>query len=96
MNQRRKHIARPGAEPRILVVEDDSDLALLIAYNLEAQGYVVESVELGDEAEFRLTENPPDLVILDWARNLPPAAGAGGYPHANGYHGDRARLGVSY
>ena len=73
MNQGRKNIARPGAEPRILVVEDDSDLALLLAYNLEAEGYVVESVERGDEAELRLAENPPDLVMLDWM--LPGVSG---------------------
>jgi two-component system phosphate regulon response regulator PhoB len=46
----RKDIARAGAKPRILVVEDDSELALLLAYNLEALGYVVESVGRGDEA----------------------------------------------
>jgi two-component system phosphate regulon response regulator PhoB len=74
MNRTRKHIARrPGAEPRILVVEDDSDLALLLAHSLEAEGYVVESVGRGDEAELRLAENPPDLVILDWM--LPGVSG---------------------
>ena len=47
-----KAFVRPKAAsaPRVLVVEDDSDLALLLAYNLEAEGYVVESVERGDEA----------------------------------------------
>ena len=75
MNQVRKEIPRPGAAsaPRILLVEDESDLALLLAYNLEAEGYGVESVERGDEAELRLTENPPDLVILDWM--LPGVSG---------------------
>jgi two-component system phosphate regulon response regulator PhoB len=73
MNQTRKNIARPGAEPRVLVVEDDSDLALVLAYNLEAEGYVVESVERGEEAELRLAENPPDLVVLDWM--LPGVSG---------------------
>ena len=57
----------------ILVVEDESDLALLLAYNLEAEGYVVESVERGDEAELRLAESAPDLVILDWM--LPGVSG---------------------
>ena len=41
-------------------------MALLISYNLEAEGYVVESVARGDEAELRLSENLPDLLILDW------------------------------
>ena len=52
--------------PRILVVEDESALSLLLAYNLEAEGYSVERVERGDEAELRLLETPPDLLILDW------------------------------
>jgi two-component system phosphate regulon response regulator PhoB len=75
MNEARKAIGRPKAasEPRILVVEDESDLALLLAYNLEAEGYVVERVERGDEAELRLAENAPDLVILDWM--LPGVSG---------------------
>jgi two-component system phosphate regulon response regulator PhoB len=74
MNQARKEV-RNGAvsTPRILIVEDEADLAMLLAYNLEAEGYVVESVEDGDEAELRLAENPPDLVILDWM--LPGVSG---------------------
>jgi two-component system phosphate regulon response regulator PhoB len=68
MNETSKSIARPNAvsAPRILVVEDEIDVALLITYNLEAEGYVVESVARGDEAELRLAENAPDLLILDW------------------------------
>ena len=75
MNQARKDIVRPGAAsaPRILIVEDESDLALLLGYNLESEGYVVENVARGDEAELRLAENAPDLVILDWM--LPGVSG---------------------
>ena len=76
MNQARKDIARPWAAasaPRILIVEDEADLSLLLGYNLEAEGYVVENVERGDEAELRLAENAPDLVILDWM--LPGVSG---------------------
>ena len=47
-------------------------LCLLLAYKLEAEGYVVESVERGDEAELQLAESAPDLIILDWM--LPGAA----------------------
>jgi two-component system phosphate regulon response regulator PhoB len=74
VNQARRDI-RPGAAsaPRILIVEDESDLSLLLGYNLEAEGYVVENVERGDEAELRLAENAPDLVILDWM--LPGVSG---------------------
>lgn len=52
--------------PRILIVEDEEALAILIRYNLEAEGYVVEHVARGDEADLRLRESQPDLVILDW------------------------------
>ncbi len=51
---------------RILVVEDESALSTLLRYNLEAQGYEVEAVARGDEADIRLKEDTPDLVILDW------------------------------
>ena len=59
--------------PRILVVEDEAALALLLAYNLESEGFQVEHVERGDEAEIRLAESVPDLVILDWM--LPGVSG---------------------
>jgi two-component system phosphate regulon response regulator PhoB len=75
MNQVRKETIRPSAAsaPRILIVEDESDLALLLGYNLESEGYLVENVTRGDEAELRLAENAPDLVILDWM--LPGVSG---------------------
>src|SRR4029077_15475988 len=75
VNQARQDIVRPGAAsaPRILIVGDEADLSLLLGYNLEAEGYVVENDERGDEAELRLAENAPDLVILDWM--LPGVSG---------------------
>ena len=62
-----------GTAPYILVVEDEQALGLLLSYNLEAEGFTVERVERGDEAEVRLSEMPPDLVILDWM--LPGVSG---------------------
>src|SRR2546427_12952122 len=50
----------------ILIVEDEEALALLLRYNLEAEGYEVETVARGDEADLLLKERSPDLVILDW------------------------------
>jgi two-component system phosphate regulon response regulator PhoB len=52
--------------PRIMVVEDEEPLGVLLRYNLEAEGYQVEIVTRGDEAELRLQENVPDLLVLDW------------------------------
>jgi two-component system phosphate regulon response regulator PhoB len=51
---------------RILIVEDEEALSLLLRHNLEAEGYEVDAVVRGDEAELRIKENPPDLLILDW------------------------------
>jgi two-component system phosphate regulon response regulator PhoB len=52
--------------PRIMIVEDEEPLTLLLRYNLEAEGYLVDTVARGDEAEVRLREAVPDLVLLDW------------------------------
>ncbi|MEJ2118763.1 MAG: response regulator, partial [Alphaproteobacteria bacterium] len=51
---------------KILVVEDEEPLALLLQYNLEAEGFHVSVVSRGDEAELAIRENAPDLIILDW------------------------------
>ena len=58
---------------RILIVEDEESLTLLLRYNLEKEGYAVEAVARGDEAEIRLKERAPDLVLLDWM--LPGVSG---------------------
>lgn len=51
---------------RVLIVEDEEALSLLLRYNLESEGYEVEVSARGDEADTRLKEAPPDLLILDW------------------------------
>lgn len=53
-------------KPKVLVVEDEEALSVLLRYNLESEGYDVETVDRGDEAEIRLKENLPDIVVLDW------------------------------
>ena len=66
---------------------------MLITYNLEAEGYLAESVACGDEAELRLAESAPDLLILDWM--LPGVSGIeicgvcerARHPHLAGHHG---------
>jgi two-component system phosphate regulon response regulator PhoB len=65
---RKRSDARPShrSATRVLVVEDEPEMATLLAYNLEADGYVVECVERGEDAELRLAESSPDLMLLDW------------------------------
>src|SRR2546430_2768240 len=55
---------------RILVVEDEEALTTLLRYNLDAEGYEVETVARGDEADTRLKERPPDRSRPD---RIPPA-----------------------
>lgn len=50
---------------RVLLVEDHPDLARWLAGWLEQVGFVVESIDRGDDADLALTTNRYDLVILD-------------------------------
>ena len=62
------------APPRILVVEDEQDIAGLIKHTLERAGDgSVEIVGRGDEAIRSISSRQPDLVILDL--NLPVLSG---------------------
>ncbi|MEL6920370.1 MAG: phosphate regulon transcriptional regulator PhoB [Pseudomonadota bacterium] len=61
------------AAPNVMVVEDEEALSVLLRYNLEAEGYSVETILRGDEAEIALQEKTPDLLILDWM--LPGVSG---------------------
>src|SRR5207344_1333759 len=51
--------------PRILVVEDDTDIAELIAHYLTGAGHTVERLTSGRDVLPRLRREPVDLVILD-------------------------------
>jgi two-component system, OmpR family, alkaline phosphatase synthesis response regulator PhoP len=59
---------------RVLVVEDEQDIAALISLTLQRGGDMdVESVGSGDAALKSVTEHTPDLIILDL--NLPVLSG---------------------
>ena len=49
----------------ILIVEDDEDIAELVAFNLERQGWSTTMVHNGSEGLELIRANRPDLVILD-------------------------------
>jgi DNA-binding response OmpR family regulator len=51
---------------RILIVEDDRDIAELVKLFLDKAGYVTDIVTSGGEALARVRANPPDVLILDW------------------------------
>jgi DNA-binding response OmpR family regulator len=70
-DQARPPVQRP---PRILVVEDEQDIAGLIKHALERAGDgQVHIVSSGDAALRAITEQPPDVIILDL--NLPVLSG---------------------
>src|SRR5262245_864201 len=50
---------------RILIVEDDPDIADLVAHYLDKAGFVTERVVSGREALAAIAAKPPDLVVLD-------------------------------
>lgn len=50
---------------KILVAEDDADIAYLVRYILEREGYAVEHVRNGRDAEAAIAGEPPLLAVLD-------------------------------
>ena len=59
--------------PYILVVEDDTALAELVGYNLDAEGYRTTTASSAEEAELLIAEETFDLIVLDWM--LPAMSG---------------------
>jgi DNA-binding response OmpR family regulator len=54
-----------GSAPRILIVDDDTSLLVLLADQLRADGYEIATARDGDEALRRLQASWPDLLIID-------------------------------
>ena len=52
--------------PLVLVVEDETALQQVLAYNLERAGFAVEQAFDADEALTLIAERTPDLIVLDW------------------------------
>lgn len=65
---------RPGEVGKaVLLVEDEADLAEVVSYHLEREGYVCRRVADGDSALAEVHRRPPDLIVLD--RMLPKLSG---------------------
>jgi CheY-like chemotaxis protein/anti-sigma regulatory factor (Ser/Thr protein kinase) len=60
-----EEIEHPETKRTILVVEDDYDLAQLIALQLQEEGYKVLTTELGEEAVQLARTRDIDLITLD-------------------------------
>ena len=50
----------------ILVVEDEEPIQILLSYNLESEGYRVRHTAEGEEVMQLVTDERPDLIVLDW------------------------------
>jgi DNA-binding response OmpR family regulator len=59
--------SRPGSHgtPRILIVDDDPSLLVLLADQLRSDGFDIQTARDGDEALRRLRSGWPDLLIID-------------------------------
>jgi len=58
---------------KILIVEDEPSMVELLRYNLESEGFEVNSALDGEEAWLSIEEQKPDMVLLDWM--LPKLSG---------------------
>jgi two-component system phosphate regulon response regulator PhoB len=50
---------------RILLIEDEPDIAEVLQYNLEKEGFAVETAHRGDSGLDAIRRSAPDLVLLD-------------------------------
>jgi two-component system, OmpR family, phosphate regulon response regulator PhoB len=62
-----------AGKPQVLVVEDEPAQREVLAYNLEAEGFIVRMAEDGEEALMLIDEVAPDVIVLDWM--LPNVSG---------------------
>ncbi|MDC7806750.1 response regulator [Luteimonas sp BLCC-B24] len=53
------------AAPRVLVVEDEEDIAYILRFMFEREGFTVDHAVDGRQALARLDQDPPHGVVLD-------------------------------
>ena len=57
-------------KPKVLIVDDDSDVRRLYAIGLNQRGFEVKLAANGAEAVERIGSERPDVVFLDWLMPL--------------------------
>jgi CheY-like chemotaxis protein len=58
------------AKPRVLIVDDNSDVRRLYAIGLNQRGFEVKLAANGAEAVERISSERPDVILLDWLMPL--------------------------
>lgn len=61
------------SQPHVLIVEDEPAQREVLSYNLEAEGFRTSKAEDGEEALMMVSEETPDVIVLDWM--LPSVSG---------------------
>ncbi len=57
-------------KPKVLIVEDNSDVRRLYAIGLNQRGFEVKLAANGAEAVERIANEKPDVILLDWVMPL--------------------------
>ena len=52
--------------PKILIVDDEPAIREMVRFSLESAGFAVTEAGYADEAREQITNNKPDLMLLDW------------------------------
>ena len=55
----------PKSDFKILAIDDEKDILLLLKYNLESEGYIVKTASSGKEGLDIASEYNPDLILID-------------------------------
>ncbi len=58
-------MAKDGADPRVLVIDDERGLRELLSYGLEQAGFTVRCASNGSQGLELLQSWPPDAIVLD-------------------------------
>ena len=78
-----------GSKPRVLIVEDEDNIAIALDYLMSREGYEHDRIASGAGALERIRDTRPDLVLLDVM--LPEVSG---YEICQEVRADRGLAGV--
>ena len=62
-----------SAQPHVLIIEDEPAQREILSYNLQSEGFRTSSAGNGEEALILVSEDRPDVIVLDWM--LPSVSG---------------------